>query len=182
MAGSELPEKQSPVPDNEAEELPVFSVFADLFNTIDSEAKLILLDEVIHVGDEKEIQFLDGLLKDPDKKIRHKAQLVLKRLIAKLSHDHPLATYSKGVSAIVAEQVKGDENLSENILDGLLCEMDLATDKNPEIFDIEFDVCEILDKNCDKKVWDLPVTATEVSPHQRGGSFFSQLRNLKLFF
>ncbi len=56
--------------DNEAEELPLFSVFADLFNTIDTEAKLILLDEVIHVGDEKEIQFLNGLLKDPDKKIQ----------------------------------------------------------------------------------------------------------------
>ncbi len=107
---------------------------------------------------------------------------MLKQLIAKLSHENPLATYPKGVSAIVAEQIKDDEDLSQDILDGLLSEMDLAPAKNPEIFDIDFDICGILDKDCDKNLLDLPVTATEVSPRQSGGSFFSQLWNFKLFF
>lgn len=168
--------------ENEAVELPVFSVFADLFKTIDAESKLILLDEVVAVGDEKEIEFLNGLLEDSNQEIRDKAQMVLKQLIAKLSHERPSATYSKGVSAIVAEQIKDDDNLSQDILDGLLSEMDLAPAENAEIFDIDFQFCQMLDKNCDKSILNLPVIATEVSPDQDGGSFFNQLRNFTKHF
>lgn len=65
--------------------LPFFSVFADLFKNIDRESKLILLDEIVEVGDEKEIRFLDTLLEDPDSAIREKAQVALKELVEKLS-------------------------------------------------------------------------------------------------
>ncbi|MGB7394181.1 MAG: hypothetical protein WA913_07305, partial [Pricia sp.] len=112
-------------PKRDAIVLPVFSVFADLFKTIDTESKLILLDEVVTVGDEKEIEFLDALLEDPEQKIRDKAQIVLKQLIAKLSRENPSTTYSKGVSDILAEQIKNDEALSEQIYDNLLSELGL---------------------------------------------------------
>jgi hypothetical protein len=113
------------VSENKAPELPVFSVFADLFKSIDTESKLILLDEVVAVGDEKEIEFLDGLLEDPDQKIRDRAQTVLKQLIAKLCHENPSATYSKAVSAIFAKQIKDDGNLCESIYNGLISEMEI---------------------------------------------------------
>lgn len=168
---------------NEATNLPVFSVFADLFKSIDAECKLILLDEVIAVGDEKEIEFLDGLLEDSDQRIRSKAQTVLKSLIAKLVHENPSATYSQGVSAILAEQIKEDENLSQHIYDGLLSEMELEPTLPPEMFDIDFELCEVLDKKYDKKILDIPVIVTDVSSNENEGSFFNQLHKFsKLFF
>ena len=57
-----------------------FSVFEDLFRTCDTASKLILMDEIVAVGDEKEIDFLNNLLKDPTKKIRERAKTVLEGL------------------------------------------------------------------------------------------------------
>lgn len=67
--------------------LQPFSVFKDLFRTCDTEAKLILLDEVVGVGDEKELHFLEDLTKDDSPEIRRKAQLVLKELKIKLGRN-----------------------------------------------------------------------------------------------
>ncbi len=167
---------------SETADLPVFSVFADLFKNIDTECKLILLDEIVPVGDEKEIEFLDGLLENPNQKIRDKAQAVLKLLIAKLSHENPEALYSKGVSDIVKEQKKGDTNSEEACYDHLLSELDLSPAKSPEIFDIDFELCEVLDKNYDQQILDISVIATEVSPNQNGGSFFNSLRKFSKLF
>ncbi len=175
--------KTSSNTDNETADLPVFSVFADLFKNIDTECKLILLDEIVPVGDEKEIEFLDGLLENPDQRIRNKAQTVLKLLIAKLSHENPSSLQSKGVSTIVAEQ--GDiVNISEEANYGhLLSEMDLAPALDREIFDIDFQLCEILDKGYEQKILDISVVATEVSANENGGSFFNSFRKFsKLFF
>lgn len=164
-------------------ELPVFSVFADLFKTIDTEAKLILLDEIIHVGDEKEIEFLDGLLDDSDNELRTKAQVVLKLLIAKLSHENPEAIYTKGVSAIVAGQIDNTSKTSEKECVSLLSETDPSPSSESEMFDIRFELCEVVDKAYDQNILNIPVVVTEVAPNNNGDSFFGQLRNFtKLFF
>ena len=63
-----------------SDEFKPFSVFEDLFRTCDTASKLILMDEIVAVGDEKEIDFLNNLLKDPKKKIRERAKTVLKGL------------------------------------------------------------------------------------------------------
>ncbi len=178
--------------DNETANLPVFSVFADLFKSIDTECKLILLDEIVPVGDEKEIEFLDGLLDNPDQSIRNKAQTVLKLLIAKLSHENPEAIYRKGVYDIVAEQgvsdivvekVLHDMNSEEESFDHLLSELEVSPAIAPEIFEIDFELCEVLDKNYDQKILDIQVIAIEVSSNDNGGPFFNSLRKFtKLFF
>lgn len=177
-------QKSSSNTDNEtADDLPVFSVFADLFKSIDTECKLILLDEIVPVGDEKEIEFLDGLLENPDQRIRNKAQVVLKLLIAKLSHENPEALYSKGVSDIVAEQGANNTNSEEENYGHLLSELDLSPAVAPEIFDIDFELCEALDKNYDQKILNIPVIATEVSSNDNGGSFFNSLiKFTKIFY
>ena len=64
-----------------------FSIFQELFRTCDNESKLILMDEILAVGDEKEVYFLKTLLNDPDKKIRAKAEIVLKELQTLLTPD-----------------------------------------------------------------------------------------------
>jgi len=174
--------KSNTTSESETADLPVFSVFADLFKNIDTECKLILLDEIVPVGDEKEIEFLDGLLENPDQKIRDKAQAVLKLLIAKLSHENPEALYSKGVSDIVAEHKKVDAHSEEASYDHLLSELDLSPAKAPEIFNIDFELCEVLDKNYDQQILDISVIATEVSPNQNGGSFFNSLRKFSKLF
>jgi len=69
-----------------SQEFKPFSVFDDLFRTCDLETKLILMDEIVEVGDEKEIHFLNNLLKDPEIKIREKAQPILEELQKKIFH------------------------------------------------------------------------------------------------
>ncbi|MGB6153027.1 MAG: hypothetical protein WBG48_13675, partial [Pricia sp.] len=172
-------------PDDENIELPVFSVFADLFKNIDTESKLILLDEVIHVGDEKEIEFLDRLLEDPDQGIRKKAQAVLQVLIAKLSHEKPDALRSTGVAAIVSEYVDLPEVKTAKeteTYENLLSEMDIAPSLPPEMLDIDFELNEILDCEYDQKILDIQVVSTEVPPNEYGGSFFNSLRKLSKLF
>lgn len=68
-------------------QLPFFSVFKDLFRTCDTEAKLILLDEVVAVGDEKDLDFLESLKDDDAIAVREKALVVLKELKIKLFGD-----------------------------------------------------------------------------------------------
>ena len=65
-----------------------FSVFEDLFRTCDDEAKLILMDEVVAVGDEKELHFLKQLTNDPNKEIREKAAEVLDALDNRLFQEN----------------------------------------------------------------------------------------------
>ncbi len=178
--------------DIETANLPVFSVFADLFKSIDTECKLILLDEIVPVGDEKEIEFLDGLLQNPDQSIRNKAQTVLKLLIEKLSHENPEALYSKRVSDIVAEhgvskivggKATNEMDLEEESFGHLLSELKVSPAMAPEILDIDFELCEILDNHYDQKILEIPVISTEVPFDANGSSLFNSLRKFsKLFF
>lgn len=70
---------------NNVPEFKGFSIFQELFRTCDRESKLILLDEILAVGDEKEVHFLKTLLNDADKKVRTKAEIILKELQALLT-------------------------------------------------------------------------------------------------
>jgi len=49
------------------------SIFYELFRTLDSESKLILLDEVLAVGETQELHFLESLEHDENKDVRVKA-------------------------------------------------------------------------------------------------------------
>lgn len=69
---------------NTNQHLKPFSVFEDLFRNCDTEAKLILLDQIIAVGDEKEIPFLCDLLDDSNLEISLKASKLLRELQNKL--------------------------------------------------------------------------------------------------
>ncbi|WP_276166835.1 HEAT repeat domain-containing protein [Zobellia alginiliquefaciens] len=160
------------------EELPVFSVFADLFKNIDTESKLILLNEVVSVGDEKEIDFLDGLLEDPNPKIRKKAQEALKLLVEKVSRKtefekdllpRPLEalpidlsilepfTVSTSKKATYVPKKHGNKYDREEVVD----------------FDFELDDTQVLDKKYDQKTLNIDVKAIDVSPNE--GSFLNTI-------
>lgn len=49
------------------------SIFYELFRTLDSESKLILLDEVLAVGEARELHFLESLKHDENRDVRTKA-------------------------------------------------------------------------------------------------------------
>ncbi len=61
-----------------------YSVFEELFRNCDTESKLILLDEIVMIGDEKEAAFLEQLLDDPISEISTKAAKALKLLNQRL--------------------------------------------------------------------------------------------------
>jgi len=56
------------------------SIFNELFRTCDAESKLILLDEILAVGDERELKFLDTLSNDKDERVRKKAMKMAEKL------------------------------------------------------------------------------------------------------
>ena len=56
------------------------SIFNELFRTCDAESKLILLDEILAVGDEKDLRFLDTLANDEDERVRKKALKISEKL------------------------------------------------------------------------------------------------------
>ncbi len=61
-----------------------FSIFEELFRHCDTESKFILLDEILDLGDEKELCFLQTLSKDPNRDVRKKAKYIATRLEQKL--------------------------------------------------------------------------------------------------
>lgn len=169
--------------------LPFFSVFADLFKNIDREAKLILLDEVVAVGDEKEIKFLDGLLEHPDTEIRDKAHQVLKLLVDKMARekqsekDKKKESEARETKALFDRQM-AEENpevdYTEDEFHQLLDEMEIEPSADPEVFEIDFEPEEALDRCHSKEILDMPVVATEVS--HNGASFLFQLYRLQRNF
>lgn len=61
-----------------------YSIFRDLFRQIDAEAKRILLDELVAVGEEKEWEFLHELLEGPDPIFVRQVNRAIKNLGEKL--------------------------------------------------------------------------------------------------
>ncbi len=56
------------------------SVFTDVYHLADNETKLMLLDEIMIVGDEKEIQLLESILETESKSLVEKATEVLEHI------------------------------------------------------------------------------------------------------
>ena len=77
-----------------------FSIFHEMFRDFDAESKLILLDEILVVGEEKELLFLGTLANDPDKRIRTKALKIKKQLAEKLN----IQKEEEEVATVHAEQ------------------------------------------------------------------------------
>jgi len=192
--------KKKAKPVDDSADLPVFSVFADLFKDLDTDCKLILLDEIIHVGDEKEIEFLDGLLEDGYPRIRSKAKIVLELLIEKLSREKPKACYTKGVRDVFAKHGALDQSNQEEKsnrwnqpaqsndpifgkapVDVLLSGSNMSS--APDFLNIGFELNEVDAEKHNLYLQDIPVIVTEVSAHKEGRSFLDQMRNFtKLFF
>ncbi len=61
-----------------------FSIFEELFRHCDTESKLILLDEILDLGDDKELCFLQTLSKDSNRDVRKKAKDIASKLVQKL--------------------------------------------------------------------------------------------------
>lgn len=135
---------EKPEPDTQ---LKPFNVFEDLFRTCDTEAKLILMDEIIAVGDESEIGFLEGLLEDEEKEISNKAARVLEELKVKLSasEENKAKTPSKKTTTAAVEKMEvltKEEKLSE--YDSLMEELQIAPPQTSGIFDVAFEFTEPL--------------------------------------
>jgi HEAT repeat protein len=64
------------------------SVFEQLFNRSDVESKLILMDDIVAIGDEKEVYFMAQLLNDNNIEIRTKAESTLAALKERLSNEN----------------------------------------------------------------------------------------------
>ncbi len=141
--------------------LQPFSVFQDLFRTCDTEAKLILLNEVVAVGDEKELHFLESLATEDSSKIRKKAQEVLQELKIKLGQGEEDAQPS---GSVVNEVVASDDFSKE------VEESSLHSSNNPEdIFDLNFDFAANFDENDDV------IKKKDQERSSLYGSFFGQI-------
>ncbi|CAM4316611.1 HEAT repeat domain-containing protein [Zobellia roscoffensis] len=159
-------------------EMPVFSVFADLFKNIDTESKLVLLDEIVSVGDEKEIDFLDGLLEDPNLKIRKKAQEALKSLVEKVSRK---AEFEKDLLPKPIEELPIDLSILEPFTGSKSKKVKhIPTNEGNNYegqevvgFDFELDDTQVLDKKYDQKTLNINVESTDVSPNE--GSFLTTI-------
>jgi hypothetical protein len=69
---------------------PRYSIFEQLFEHCDKESKLILIDEMISIGDENEVNFLSELINDSNDVVRKKAEMALKALKERLSKVNPI--------------------------------------------------------------------------------------------
>lgn len=62
-----------------------YNIFEELFTTCDTDSKIILMKEMLVVGDEKEVRFLKKLLhEEPEQKIQTTAKKVLRQLEERL--------------------------------------------------------------------------------------------------
>ncbi|QLG47016.1 HEAT repeat domain-containing protein [Costertonia aggregata] len=103
-----------------------FSIFEELFRTCDTDSKLILLDEVLAVGDQKEIEFLDTLLDSPEKSIAEKAKEIKEKLAEKLSDSMNNGT----LESIGIKEERGPKANIETIENA----------EQQDIFDFDFDL------------------------------------------
>lgn len=78
------PDEEIEIEDVQQDDFPVFSIFREMFRDFDSESKLILLDEILVVGEHKEWCFLATLSNDKDKRVRKKALKIRHELADKL--------------------------------------------------------------------------------------------------
>lgn len=146
-------------------ELQPFSVFQDLFRTCDTEAKLILLDEVVEVGDEKELHFLEQLTKDGSAKVRSKALTVLNELRAKLGTANESFAISNDDKSRHYRSLKFSKPI-------VTYDRQLSSDPE-DIFDLNFDIASDTEERGDEKKNDNNNGAEEESVQH--GSFIGQI-------
>ena len=116
-------------------QLPFFSVFKDLFRTCDTEAKLILLEEVVAVGDEKDLDFLESLKDDDAIAVREKALVVLKELKTKLFSDEVENSNSPDINLTESSEFFNPNEDEENRF----------SNDSADIFNLNFDLTLELD-------------------------------------
>lgn len=129
-------------------ELKAFNVFEDLFRNCDTESKLILLDEIVAIGDLSDIEFLVGLQDDNEGVIQNKAADVLKKLRFKLAEkNEPTSicseqnskTGSTSISSSMIESFEKDKTQSTytELLETLEINPSSSSD---DIFDLLFEI------------------------------------------
>lgn len=119
-----------------------FNVFEDLFRTCDTEAKLILLDEIIAVGDESDIEFLEELMNTEEGPLKEKAKNTLKEVLTRLSLEEE--QYSEKVQEqsknTYSEATLTKEEALSNY-DSLLQELEISpSNEDHEMFDLTFEL------------------------------------------
>ncbi len=114
-----------------------YSIFEEFFRPCDTESKLILLDEIAHIGDEKELYFLERLLEDSEPRIRQTASKVLETLRERLS----LSKTALEEADLVYDETDFDRRAAAGF-GQLLDEMEIAPSIAPSIFDIGFELSE----------------------------------------
>lgn len=127
--------KREPIIDNNKED---FSVFEEFFKTADSESKLILLDEIVALGDEKEVGFLKRLIESSSDKVQEKAKICLEGLIAKLALEGKGEQFE---SSTKTEQLpQSDVVIRKNEIVPMLKTNEISAEKPFSVFDIDFEV------------------------------------------
>lgn len=122
-----------------------FNVFADLFRTCDTEAKLILMDEIIAVGDEAEVDFLEGLLEGQEPEITNKAARILEELKIKLSISSAQKnTIHFDPNVAQMEVLIEEETFAE--YDSIMKDLHIQPAQESGIFDFNFELTEPLTK------------------------------------
>jgi len=82
---AETPEIEGVKPAETQEEALRYSVFEELFERCDTDSKLLLMKEMLEIGDKKEVGFLKRLVNDEKEIIREKAELTLSKLQERLN-------------------------------------------------------------------------------------------------
>ncbi len=162
-----------------------FSIFQEFFRSCDAESKLILLDEVLAVGEEKELRFLHTLVADEDPRVVKKAAKIAEMLRTSL------------------EQETGNENLDDTdssstdvrlhsieVVDAILVEETAKTERKPletcflelnepdtsDIFDVAFDLVADFNENTSDALGSEELEGAENSQ----ASFFDSFLSLPL--
>ncbi len=153
--------------------LKPFNVFEDLFRSCDTEAKLILMDEIEVLGDQSDLVFLERLLEDDHAMIRYKASQVHETLRIRLTLEAEVGSQSvANTKSEQIEQSKKEETPQEYI--SLLRKLEIDLSGNSEIFNIEFELTEDLEKNtlASQSSEEEEITPTTAAK----GSFMNQLQ------
>ena len=139
-------------------ELKSFNVFEDLFRTCDSESKLILLNEMLAIGDKDDIDFLESLLHDSDEAIQHKAALVLEVIRLKFEEEVDstiLHTSNKKLTDTTTtekELIASQKQVSKKQYDTLMNELEIKTSLDSfDIFELDFEFTEEESDDTDKE-------------------------------
>ena len=159
-----------------------FSIFQELFRTADEESKLILLDEILAIGDKKELLFLEDLMEGDNSIIGEKAHQVYEQLTARLGTESDKKPLSEAAE------------LSEDLEDET--EMQMSAEEIRKKISLEFCLLEevkrnpldFLDVNFELITEDPEVTAPDGSPPKQTGKWVpkeeiptAHLRFLRIF-